>query len=154
MWLHGGRFLNGVCLSIRCCHNTASPAMPITILSADPPLKLSLDAGENIRSWANGHKELTETNQNILLVYVKEVAKDAISKYSDRQSPDVDKFVYMRDSEGFWHLLDTFLVQKSGNNPKLDHSEFIVTDVEGTWPGLRVWVRSHVPQWVVSRDIV
>eukprot|EP00918_Siedleckia_nematoides_P054921 GHVU01119910.1.p1 GENE.GHVU01119910.1~~GHVU01119910.1.p1 ORF type:complete len:108 (-),score=5.66 GHVU01119910.1:178-501(-) len=63
--------------------------------------------------------------------------------------------VYMRDAKGDWYSLTS---TKDRGMPSFDRhnlsADVLVTSYEGTWPGLCVWVRSHVPLWVVSRDLV
>eukprot|EP00918_Siedleckia_nematoides_P054906 GHVU01119888.1.p1 GENE.GHVU01119888.1~~GHVU01119888.1.p1 ORF type:complete len:163 (-),score=10.73 GHVU01119888.1:178-666(-) len=158
MWLHGGRFLNGVCLFIRCYHNTADPAFTITVY-AKPGLDLSVNVKNEFEPSVT---DLTEDNRVPWLKHVKSKAKDVLRELGAPDSVVNELVVYVRGSEGYWHSLDPFEVNKrSFGNPKLfqahrteDHPEFLLTYANGTWPGSCVWVRSRVPLWVVSRDLV
>eukprot|EP00918_Siedleckia_nematoides_P064888 GHVU01141083.1.p1 GENE.GHVU01141083.1~~GHVU01141083.1.p1 ORF type:complete len:169 (-),score=15.05 GHVU01141083.1:16-522(-) len=165
MWLHGGRFLNGVCLFIRCYHNTADPAFAITMLSEKLP---SQEQPVEVKKKFRPDEDLTDKNCASWVAKVKDEAKTALERRKEgtlQQSYVDNLVVYMRDSHGYWYSLDNFnrelYIKESGygHRPTLyqadttrDHPEFLLTDSSGTWPGLCVWVRSRL--WVVSRDLV
>eukprot|EP00918_Siedleckia_nematoides_P054909 GHVU01119896.1.p1 GENE.GHVU01119896.1~~GHVU01119896.1.p1 ORF type:complete len:164 (-),score=12.86 GHVU01119896.1:20-511(-) len=131
MLLHGGRFLNGVCLFIRCYHNTADPAMKITIVSVNPPLKESVDLIEPFTQT-----ELTGENRESWLAHVKAKAEEVLLQ---RQKPGLadELAVYVRCNKRMWHSLDHFkaidykvfpqLIQGS-KQPDIDPPEFLLTD--------------------------
>eukprot|EP00918_Siedleckia_nematoides_P054917 GHVU01119905.1.p1 GENE.GHVU01119905.1~~GHVU01119905.1.p1 ORF type:complete len:183 (-),score=19.20 GHVU01119905.1:89-637(-) len=178
MWLHGGRFLNGVCLYIRCCHNTPGLAMNITIVA---PKETQLIVAKMARFTQESTVEdllgfiydkvqvnissmrryqyfgfslpqgFEETTHIMVKPNGEEDGEAKLRKYQ------LD--VYMRDVLGAWYwLTSSTSPPKDNGSPSLDmnnpSADVLVTNYEGTWPGLCVWVRWHVPLWVVSRDLV
>eukprot|EP00918_Siedleckia_nematoides_P054918 GHVU01119906.1.p1 GENE.GHVU01119906.1~~GHVU01119906.1.p1 ORF type:complete len:205 (-),score=17.22 GHVU01119906.1:178-792(-) len=172
MWLHGGRFLNGVCLYIRCCHNTPDLAMKIRVVS---PKKTQLIKATMAEITPESRKDLLGFIYDRVQVQCsmgsfndfgfpipagnKETRmKERKYKHSDRDLLEHYQLdVYMHDVERNWFWLTSSDVKANegwstdGDEPSVD---VLVTNYEGTWPGLCVWVRSHVPLWVVSRDLV
>eukprot|EP00918_Siedleckia_nematoides_P041380 GHVU01089885.1.p1 GENE.GHVU01089885.1~~GHVU01089885.1.p1 ORF type:complete len:146 (-),score=7.66 GHVU01089885.1:143-580(-) len=145
--MYGGRFLNGVSLSLRRCHNFAGPGEIIltVVPPTEPnnaqiiprtqkvdPLAEHLDPNSCAEAWSNTLKTALDT-------FLKEGTSQLLYDLSGTWT-EAGLTLYLmtvEDTKKNWYSLSKPYLKSKPTKEELESKllQFLVTGTEGTWPG-------------------